>query len=661
MKKRYLLLLLCTISICCSYGQIFRNKNFAIDDNAINQIRTLYLSERYKDCIDTCRLYLGDKFRYLEFNKHPYQHWINNRSFYLFKGIDNMESVAMMSYLGCISAYQYSLNGFSSRSIIDGITWARACVAFYDDYLHIETPQSSSSMEVWAKYIQYAEGAMTATQMANHLLAVNRDDSWFKSQAKWFEKKSESISDVLYSNIAGKEYLFLNYPILKYKAYKITSSYLIKNGNLKLFQDVFAKRIEAFKNLIEDANQNNISSVLIPAELTELKTLLCRTVIENEFCKKAGPNYERFCMENLIKLQDISYSLNKEKPCSHFPNYSLRDIQNSLSETDCAILHFEAPIISGQLYSQHNLGTRFRNYALIITKNQECPDVWVRGQISDSRVNSLYKIKDCYPGAKRFFCVGTPRMSFIDFAGNDSSIVRLHSLSQLLEKHEKESANKEITFIGDLKYLKDDERPSNKPKHKGAFELDNLDGPAIELSLIKALYTNVRSVCGDDATKNIVANEISRSKGILHISTHGMLLKSDKEYDFEDLALKRNIMENSRLALSGYNEAPNSPMSYISGSDVLKIRKIYASTVFLDACLSGHGSVGMSGSVGLAEAFYLIGAKNIICYLESVEDNVATRFSNIFYTELSKGASCHDAFFTAKRKINQNVKVILWE
>ena len=136
---------------------------------------------------------------------------------------------------------------------------------------------------------------------------------------------------------------------------------------------------------------------------------------------------------------------------------------------------------------------------------------------------------------------------------------------------------------------------------------------------------------------------------------------ADHLYDFEDLALKRNIMENSRLALSGYNEAPNSPMSYISGSDVLKIRKIYASTVFLDACLSGHGSVGMSGSVGLAEAFYLIGAKNIICYLESVEDNVATRFSNIFYTELSKGASCHDAFFTAKRKINQNVKVILWE
>ena len=178
---------------------------------------------------------------------------------------------------------------------------------------------------------------------------------------------------------------------------------------------------------------------------------------------------------------------------------------------------------------------------------------------------------------------------------------------------------------------------------------------------IKELFTNVRPICGDDAKRNVVANEISRNNGVVHISTHGELFSSDYEYKPEDLILKKNIMENSRLILSGYNDAPNSPMSYLSGGDVLKLKKINSSIVFLDACLSGKGAVGASGSVGLAEAFHLIGAKNVICYLESVKDDVATDFSNIFYLELSKGKTCHDAFFIAKKSINQNIKVVLWE
>lgn len=637
-------------------GQSYRNSYHKINEEVINRITTLYLSEKYKECIDSCNHYLNHNYTDLGYKNHPYRNWGKIRSFF---EVNDIEDIAAIMYLGCISAYQYTLKNFDTRAIFDGMGWARACVAIYDDYLHDRIPNEFSTIRVWEKYIQYAERAMVAVQYGDHFLSVDRDNSWLKKQGKWFEKKSESISDALYKNVVGKDSVFSNYPILQYKVYTINSNYILKKGNIKVFQDIFKKRVEAFKNLIQICSQNDISSFEIPLALNSLKSTLCITVIEKEFRKKAGPDYERFCMENLIVLQDISYSLNGSKRYSQSPSYTLRDIQNNLEETDCAILHFEAPISSGLYYYQYDLNTKYLNYALIITKNQVLPEVWRRGYISDSIVNNLDKIKKEYPNIKRFFYVGTPKMSFVDIAGTDSSIVRLHSLSQLLEQRTEAAVN-EITFIGDLNYGKIGE-VSSVSEYKGDDEFDELIGPAKELMRIKELFSNVRPICGDDAKRNVVTSEIGRSKGILHISTHGHQFSSDYEFEPEDLILKRNIMENSRLILSGYNDAPNSPMSYVSGSDVLRLKKIDSSIVFLDACSSGKGAVGASGSVGMAEAFHLIGAKNVICYLEPVKDNVATAFSNRFYLELSKGKSCHDAFFIAKKSINQNIKVVLWE
>lgn len=651
-KKNCLLLFLLTIAISVN-GQSY----LKINDEVINRINTLYLLERYKDCIDSCKHYLGNRYAGLAIENHPYRDWNKIRSF---SEVNDIESVATIFYLGCISAYQYSLKSFDTQSVFDGIVWARTCTAIYDDYLHEEVPYSISSIEVWAKYILYAERAIVATECGDHFLAIDRDDSWLKKQGKWFEKKSDRISDALYKNIVGNDAVFSDYPILQYKVYTITSSQILKKEKYKEFQDVFRKRVDAFKKLVIVSQQNNISSFEIPLALNSLISTLTSTVVENEFCKKAGPNYERFCLENLITLQDISYSLNESNRYSQSPSYTLRDIQDNLKETDCAILHFEAPVASGHLYYQYDLSTRYRNYALVITKDQEIPDVWHRGYINDSIVNDLSKIKKTYPNVTKFYYVGTPRMSFIDIAGIDSSIVRLHSLSQLLQDRSRKTTENEITFIGDLNYGKTGDISTLISKRKGG-EFGQLIGSAEELAYIKTLFSNVRPFCGDDATRSVVTSEISRSNGIVHISTHGELSSSGKDFTPDELILKKNVMDNSRLILSGYNDAPQSSLCYMSGSDVLKMKRIKTSIVFLDACLSGKGAVGASGSVGIAEAFHLIGAQNVICYLEPVNDDIATEFSNRFYLELSKGASCHDAFFRAKKSVNPNLKVVLWE
>lgn len=627
-----------------------------INEEIINLINTLYLSEKYRDCIACCRHYIGYRSTNIISERHPYRNWEKiNR----FSDNSNFEDVATLYYLGCISAYQYSLTG---KDIFENFQWARACVALYDDYIQENIPQESWSAEKMYKYLIFGERGLLASQCGEHFLKAYERERWVKSELKKYEKIFVRISDALYTNTLNKDLYYADYPIIQYKINTIEFNHAFKKGDYKVFKDVFSKRRNALIKLIQQGNQYGNYRSEIHIALSSLTSMLCTSVIENDICKKIGNNFERFCMEELIRLQDISYYLNGSSRYSLLSNYTLRDIQNRLNNDDCVIMHFEAPIASGRLYSRFDLGTRYRNYALIVTKNQERPDVWHRGYISDSVVNDLNTIKERYQDAKRFFFVGTPRMSFIDIAGNDSSIVRLHSLSQLLQDRNNE-IEKEITFIGDINYWKVGNSSlffDNKGEEDDEF--GRLTGPAEELKQIKLLFENVHPLCGDDATRNSVMNAIRKSKGIVHISTHGSTnFNSNYDFEPEDLILKRNIMDNSRLILSGYNDNPNSYLSYLSGSDVLRIKKIDTSIIFLDACLSGRGAVGAAGSVGITEAFHMVGAQNIICYLERVKDELATKFSNKFYLELSKGSSCHDAFFTAKKSVGSDIKVVLWE
>lgn len=660
--KKILFLIILLSFFHHSFAQNLSDNCSRIDETVINRVNTLFFNGKYKECYDSCKKYLGYWYLYLGYNPHPYRDWSKIRKYW---DSNDVEDVATMLYLGCLSAYKYSLTQHDIFSGFDGKDWAIACTAIYNDYLHNNIPNKNSSIEDWANYLVYAERAMVAAKCGDHFLSVERDDSWYKKQRKRLEKMSDRICETLYRNIPENDSVFSNYPILQYKIKTISLNNIlikqIKQRNLKGFQDIFKKRVEAFKYMTQRFPKDNIYRYELHEELNGLISILCSTVIENEFCKRAAPNYERFCMEYLIKLQDISFSLYGSNRYSPSPNYTLRDIQNSLKSTDCAILHFEAPIVSGQYYYKYDISTRYRNYALIITKDQETPDIWHRGYINDSTINDLSIIKDTMPNVKRFFYVGTTRMNaYIDIAGNDSSIVRLHSLSQLLKESSRDNITDEITFIGDLNYGRVGDLSSWISERKGG-NFRPLLGPAKELAYIKSLFTNVHSICGDDATRNIVTSEISRTRGIVHISTHGDILDTADNTKLEDLLSRKDNMNKSCIILSGYNDAPNSLLVRLSANDVMNMKKINSSVVFLDACMLGRGEISVVGAVSMAEAFHLIGAQNVICYLEPIEDSIATDFSNRFYFELSKGASYHDAFYTAKNSINKKIKVVLWE
>lgn len=678
MKKFAILFVLCLFSL-----NIFGQESYRkINENVIERIRTLYFQEKYEECLDSCFHYINKSCDFYELghSSHPFKDYgvinINQKySLPYAHFLDRIEDVTYVLYMGAASAYRCSLINLDTDYII-AIEWARACANICKDYIEERKPDEFWTAAEVSEIIFYGDMGVEATQYGSHLLHMfNSKERYANNERKWFEKTGVKIHNSLRKNLSGMETKYSEYPLLQYRITDIcttASLFINENSALKEYEDIFTKRFNEFTNLIENST-NNINDSDIYSGLNKLISMLTYTVIESDICKRIGHNYERFCMENLIKLQDISYCLSGSSRYKLNPTYTLGDIQNCLQEDDCAIVHFEAPLMSGKLYSQNDLGTLFRNYALIITKDQVVPDVWHRGYIKDDVVNDLSVVKEKYPNAKRFFYVGTPRMSFIDIAGTDSSIVRLHSLSQLLYDWPAKSEINEVTFIGDINYeqvgnIKTTNSVGNSiilSENKGGknIQYNPLRGPEIELKQLIALNKwNVRPIIGDEAERNIVMSEICRSTNAVHISTHGEL--SDYDVDDlspQDLALKKDVMDNSRLILAGYNDNPNSPLSYMSGSDVLKMKKTNAQVVFLDACLSGKGAVSVSGSVGIAEAFHLIGAKNIICYLEPISDDVATRFSDYFYKELALGATCHDAFFRAKNSLDEPIKVILWE
>lgn len=681
--KKYIAVILLWVSLFSipSYSQsVYSPRNASLDhlypkitQDVINRLTNIYLSENYKECYDSCEVYI----RHYDFGheKHPFK---DRRKILGYFDRNNLIDIATILQLSCVSAYNYSLNDVSKIDtwpIFWGMQRARSCATICYDYLREFAPNNYSTAQTIEEYIRIAETGLQATKCGEHFLHIMGEDKWANKELKWFYKTSDNILKVLVKNISDLYTTVEDYPLLKYKINKFITTYKLIQNDYSSVNKLLSERIENFRDIISLDTQGEYKT-FIYSELNSLSSLLCSLVIESDWCKKIGNDFERFCMENLIKLNDISYYLNGSSRYSMNIDYTLQDIQDQLKETDCAMIHFEAPIASGRLFSRYDLGTLHRNYALLITKNQVTPEVWHRGFISNDTINDLSAIKEQHPNIERYFFVGTPRMAFVDIAGKDPSIVRLHSLSQLLQPIKDNNFIEEISFIGNINYTEVGEISnfsdsileiaSNSHKTKGERGdkgFDQLQGPVIELEYIKSLYNNVRSISGDSASKAAVVSEIRRNRGALHISTHGELF--DRAVDFnispEDLILKNTILDNSCLILSGYNDSPHSPSTVLSGRDVFNLRRINSSIVFLDACFSGGGAIGVSGAVGMAEAFHLIGATNVICYLEPIEDEIATEFSNLFYSELAKGSTCHDSFFNAKKSLNKNIKAVLWE
>lgn len=289
MKKLLYLIILLSISLN-SYGLNFLDKDSKIDAGVINRIGTLYVEEKYKDCIDSCNNYLDYRYFVLGYRSHPYRDWRKDHGYWETNDVMNVSKVL---YLGCAAAYQYSLSNYDSNSIFDRLEWARACVAVYDDYLHERIPNEESTIETWEQYIQYAENALAAAECGDHFLTTYSDDKWSKKQEKWFDKKRDRILNVLYTINGSK-------PLSKRKTVYETVRQYIEKHPTDTFNDilsVFPRELQGHYGVIIDEDEYTIrhdkSSDIDRRYFAEIPLTDCSDK-KIYVCSQRGPNFDVF-------------------------------------------------------------------------------------------------------------------------------------------------------------------------------------------------------------------------------------------------------------------------------------------------------------------------------------------------------------------------------
>ena len=157
-----------------------------------------------------------------------------------------------------------------------------------------------------------------------------------------------------------------------------------------------------------------------------------------------------------------------------------------------------------------------------------------------------------------------------------------------------------------------------------------------EIDIVKKYYP--KALVFEDTNATIANLVTAPSSKILHISTHGILLK-DKNI--------KNPMLKSVLIFAGANQ--NQKNSTISALRLSALDLHNTELVVLSACQSGLGEIHQAeGVIGLPKALLQAGAKNVIMSLWTVSNVESAKLMEYFYANISKGLSYNEALKQAK-------------
>lgn len=363
---------------------------------------------------------------------------------------------------------------------------------------------------------------------------------------------------------------------------------------------------------------------------------------------------------NILKIKALNvmihsrdYSFFSKKDDSNLYSFKLHDwdeIKKHLPDNSVAFMFY-----------RYSASTDSWNYIWSFDSASLIPKGEYGGHSYMSESQAVENIIRDYKDKEYLFVVGTNSMMMTDYS-NDIRIVHMHSISDILsQKHHYHNGN--VCVIGNILY--DYEDSSDFSHDKGAIEEDvgPLPYAKEEVQSIKNVFgERVVLYQGDDVSLQSFT-KLTKQKGILHISTHGII--DDKKR--QELNLENgeagltgdNIFRSCFLALSGYND--DHSQNSISAYDIKKLDLSGFDLVFISACQSGGGRVILTGDFSLAEAFRLAGIQNVIAVIDPIQDVIATKFANHFYKQIANGISYHDAFYITKKYICPNNRIILFE
>ena len=170
-----------------------------------------------------------------------------------------------------------------------------------------------------------------------------------------------------------------------------------------------------------------------------------------------------------------------------------------------------------------------------------------------------------------------------------------------------------------------------------------LPGTAWETDYITRFFDNSYLLLeGADATKENILKDIG-SYDLLYFATHG-------------IASTEDALDKSFLVLSGRDESD----SFFTAREIQDLRLNYeqslnAELVVLSACETGLGTIHKGGVIGLARAFQIAGAHNVLMSLWNINDKETALLMGMFFDELKKGGEMlpHEALRSAILKYKQ--------
>jgi CHAT domain-containing protein len=167
-----------------------------------------------------------------------------------------------------------------------------------------------------------------------------------------------------------------------------------------------------------------------------------------------------------------------------------------------------------------------------------------------------------------------------------------------------------------------------------AFSVGRLPNARREAQGIAQRFAGARSYVGAEATEAQVLRELERCQ-VLHVAAHGFV--DARRPRFSGLVLARDSTGGGDGLLQAY--------------EVLT-RRGDLDLVTLSACETGRGTVQRGeGLLGLARAFRIAGAHNLLVSLWQVDDAATADFMLAFYDRIARGEAPAEALAEVKRSL----------
>ena len=384
-------------------------------------------------------------------------------------------------------------------------------------------------------------------------------------------------------------------------------------------------------------------------------------------------------------------------------SFSWRDVEDALSEDECAVEFFEYKKVDGS----NHYG------AMVLIANDTVPKIryicaeddlkGIKTKSVDANLKKVWTpLSDLISDKNQVYFSAAGRLHVlpIEYATprEGMKMKRLTSTRVLSTKRRPENTIKDMVLYGGLTYRMTDNSMKNEsgkyPKSRtrgdivferqgAAASIEPLENTLYEVEgiadiLTPKLQTAPRLLTGNEGIEESFKAMSGKSPEILHVATHGFFFDRKEEssglpewmrLEAARLSSAEQMMRRSGLLLSGANKAFAENIvtegvddGILTSSEISELNLADTRLAVLSACETGLGEISGNGVEGLQSAFKQAGVDQMLISLWKVDDEATSRLMKEFYNNwIIKGKDKSDALELAMESIRNDTSHPEWK